>query len=154
MSNKRNTEWLITQSKLSFGDLIDYGTSVYSDAKTKIKFRCKKHDYSFEQTSNNHLYSKHPCKFCLQESRRAALSDSISTFKNKIQIIFGDQFDFENANYVNQRTPISLKCLQHNKVITKEPEKITESIVKKVGNSSYLKAYYYSFNYFPICQVH
>lgn len=122
MSNKRNTEWLITQSKLCFGDILDYSASVYSDAKTKIKFRCKKHDYSFEQTSNNHLYSKHPCKFCLQESRRAALSDSISTFKNKIQIIFGDQFDFENANYVNQRTPISLKCLQHNKVITKEPQ--------------------------------
>lgn len=122
MSNKRNTEWLITQSKLSFGDIIDYGASVYSDAKTKIKFRCKKHDYSFEQTSNNHLNSKHPCKFCLQESRRTALSDSISTFKNKIQSIFGNQFDFENVNYVNQRTPISLKCLKHNKVITREPQ--------------------------------
>ncbi len=122
MSNKLNTEWLIAKSKLSFGSIIDYNDSVYIDAKTKIKFRCKKHDYFFEQTSNNHLNSKHPCKFCLIESRRAALSDGIQTFRNKIQLIYGDLFDFENVNYVNQRTPVSLKCLKHNKVITKEPQ--------------------------------
>ena len=122
MSNKRNTEWLIAESKLCFGDDLDYGAAVYIDAKTKIKFLCKKHDYSFEQTSNNHLNSKHPCKFCLQESRRSAFSDSINKFKNKIQSIYGNLFDFENVNYVNQRTLVSLKCLKHNKVITKEPQ--------------------------------
>jgi hypothetical protein len=122
LSNKRNIEWLIAESKLYFGNNLDYSASAYRDAKTKIKFRCKKHDYSFEQTSNNHLTSKHPCKFCLQESRRAVFSDSINTFKNKIQSIYGDLFDFENVNYVNQRTPVSLKCIKHNKVITKDPQ--------------------------------
>lgn len=122
MSDKRNTKWIIEQSTLLFGDSFDYSATQYTNAKTKIKFLCKKHDYSFEQTSNNHLNSKHPCKFCLQEARRAELSDSIHTFKNKIQAIYGNQFDFDNANYVNQRTPISLKCLKHNKVITKEPQ--------------------------------
>lgn len=122
MSKKRNTKWIIEQSKLLFGDSFDYSASEYRDAKTKIKFRCKKHDYSFEQTSNNHLKSKHPCKFCLQEARRAEFSDSIHTFKNKIRAIYGDQFDFNNAKYVNQRTPISLKCVKHGKVITKEPQ--------------------------------
>ena len=122
MSEKRNTKWIIEQSKLLFGDSFDYQATEYRDAKTKINFRCKKHDYSFEQTSNNHLNSKHPCAFCLQESRREAFSDSIHIFKNKIQSIFGDQFDFKNANYVNQRIPIPLTCLKHNKVITKEPQ--------------------------------
>ena len=122
MSNKRNIEWLIAESKLCFGDGFDYSPSIYRDAKTKIKFRCKKHEYSFEQTANNHLNSKHPCKFCLQESRRLALSDGINTFKHKIQTIYGEVFDFENVNYINQRTPVSLKCLKHNKVITKEPQ--------------------------------
>lgn len=122
MSEKRNTKWIIEQSKLLFGDSFDYSATEYSDAKTKIKFRCKKHDYSFEQTSNNHLNSKHPCKFCLQESRRETLSDSINVFKNKIHALYGNQFDFENAKYINQRIPISLKCLKHNKVITREPQ--------------------------------
>ena len=122
MSEKRNTKWIIEQSKLLFGDSFDYHNTEYRDAKTKINFRCKKHDYSFEQTSNNHLNSKHPCKFCLQESRREAFSDDINIFKNKIQVIFGDQFDFKNANYINQRIPISLTCLKHNKVVTKEPQ--------------------------------
>lgn len=122
MSRKRNTKWIIEQSKLLFGDSFDYRDTEYRNAKTKIKFRCKKHDYSFEQTSNNHLNSKHPCKFCLQEARRAELSDGIHVFMKKIQAIYGNQFDFGNANYVNQRIPISLKCLKHNKVITKEPQ--------------------------------
>ena len=122
MSEKRNTKWIIEQSKLLFGDSFDYHATEYRDAKTKINFRCKKHDYSFEQTSNNHLNSKHPCKFCLQESRREAFSDGIDIFKNKIRAIFGDHFDFKNANYINQRIPISLTCLKHNKVITKEPQ--------------------------------
>ncbi len=122
MSGKRNTKWIIEQSKLLFGESFDYRDTEYKDAKTKVKFHCKKHDYSFEQTSNNHFNSKHPCKFCLQESRREAFSDSIHEFKNKIQAIYGNQFDFENANYINQRTPISLKCFKHNKIITKEPQ--------------------------------
>jgi len=122
LSEKRNTKWIIEQSKLLFGDSFDYHTTEYRDAKTKIKFRCKKHNYSFEQTSNNHLSSKHPCKICLQESRRYAFADDIHIFKSKIHSIFGDQFDFKNANYVNQRIPISLTCLKHNKVITKEPQ--------------------------------
>ena len=122
MSSKRNTEWLIDKSKLLFGDTLDYSDSEYRDAKTKIKFRCIKHEYSFEQTSNNHFNSKHPCKFCLKESLRQTFSDNIEIFKKKIQVLYGDQFDFENANYVNQRIPISLKCIKHNKVITKEPQ--------------------------------
>ena len=122
MSKKRNTKWIIEQSKLLFGDSFDFSVTEYRDAKTKIKFRCKKHDYSFEQTSNNHLKSKHPCKFCLQEARRTEFSDSIHTFKNKIRAIYGNQFDFNNVKYVNQRTPISLKCVKHSKVITKEPQ--------------------------------
>lgn len=122
MSEKRNTKWIIEQSKLLFGDSLDYRDTDYRDAKTKIKFLCKKHNYSFEQTSNNHLNSKHPCKFCLQEARRAELSDSIHMFKNKMLAIYGNLFDFGNPDYVNQRTPITLKCSKHGKVITKEPQ--------------------------------
>jgi hypothetical protein len=122
LSEKRNTKWIIEQSKLLFGDNFDYNATEYRDAKTKINFRCKKHDFLFEQTSNNHLNSKHPCKYCLQDSKRKAFSDDIHTFKKKIQAIYGDKFDFEFAKYVNQRIPISLKCLKHNKFITKEPQ--------------------------------
>jgi thiol-disulfide isomerase/thioredoxin len=39
-----------------------------------------------------------------------------------MEAIYGELFDFENAIYVNQRSPISLKCLRHNKIITKEPQ--------------------------------
>ena len=43
--------------------------------------------------------------------------------------------------------PIELKAeIDYDKVINKEPEKLTEETIKKIGNSSYLKAYYYSYN--------
>lgn len=122
MSRKRNTKWIIEQSKLLFGNSFDYQHTEYTDAKTKINFRCRKHNYLFGQTSNNHLNSKYPCKLCLQEFRRTAFSDSIDTFKNKIRAKYGEKYDFGNATYINQRTPISLKCLKHNKVFTKEPQ--------------------------------
>jgi hypothetical protein len=90
--------------------------------KPKSSFFAKNTTIHSNKLQITTLNSKHPCKFCLQESRRAAFSDSINTFKNKIQSIYGNLFDFENVNYVNQRTLVSLKCLKHNKVITKEPQ--------------------------------
>lgn len=122
MSNRHNTKWLIEKSKSLFGDLFDYENSSYLDAKTMIKFRCKKHNYSFEQTSNNHFNSKYPCKKCLLESKIETFTDGLEIFKQKIKLIHGDLFTFENALYVNQRTPICLTCSIHKKSIIKEPQ--------------------------------
>ena len=122
MSNRKNTNWIIEKSKLLFGDFFDYRKSKYIDAKTKITFRCKKHNYTFEQTSNNHFKSKYPCEKCLLEAKRETFSDGLEIFQQKINSIYGDVFSFENARYINQRIPISLTCIKHNNVIIKEPQ--------------------------------
>ncbi len=102
--------------------MLDYSECVYIDAKTKIQFRCKKHDNLFFQTSNNHFKSKQPCNLCLNESKRETFSDGLNIFKNKIKDLYGEKFDFDRALYINQRTPISLICKKHNKLIIKEPQ--------------------------------
>ena len=122
MSTRKDTEWLINKSKSLFGDILDYSESIYIDAKTKIQFRCKKHNYLFIQTSNNHFKSKQPCNLCLNESRRESFSDGLDVFKNKINDLYGEKFDFDKAIYINQRTPITLICKKHNKLIIKEPQ--------------------------------
>lgn len=128
MSEKRNTKWIIEQSKLLFGDSFDYNATEYRDAKTKIKFRCKKHDYSFEQTSNNHLNSKHPCKYCLHEHMSLINSEGLDSFKSKLDAKFGKIYSFEKAEYVNQRTKILLICKKHKKEFLKEPQLLLNGI--------------------------
>ncbi len=55
----------------------------------------------------------------------------------------------KTENNISGGMPIELKAeIDYDKVINKEPEKITEAMVKKIGNSSYLKAYYYSYSYY------
>lgn len=122
MSAKKDTAWLINKSKSIFSDLFDYSKTQYVDAKTQIEFKCKKHNYIFFQKSNNHFYSKHPCKFCLEEHKRASFSDGLELFKSKIFEKFGDSFSFEKAKYVNQRTKLCLTCKRHNIDVIKEPQ--------------------------------
>lgn len=129
MSEKRNTKWIIEQSKLLFGDNFDYSATEYRDAKTKIKFRCKKHDYSFEQTSNNHLNSKNPCKYCLHEYMSLNNSEGLESFISKVEAKFGKIYSFEKAEYVNHRTKILLVCKKHKIELFKEPQLILKGIV-------------------------
>ncbi len=128
MSKKRNIEWLIEQSKLLFGDGFDYSSAEYRDAKTKIKFRCKKHDYTFKQTSNNHLKSKNPCKFCLHEHMSLINCEGLDSFKSKVEAKFGKIYSFEKAEYVNQRTKILLICKKHKIELLKEPQLILNGV--------------------------
>ena len=129
MSEKRNTKWIIEQSKLLFGDSFDYSATEYRDAKTKIKFRCKKHDYSFEQTSNNHLNSKNSCKYCLHEYMSLNNSEGLDSFISKVEAKFGKIYSFEKAEYVNHRTKILLVCKKHKIELFKEPQLILKGIV-------------------------
>jgi len=124
LSEKRNTKWIIEQSKLLFDDSLDYRDTDYRDAKTKIKFRCKKHNYSFEQTSNNHLKSKNPCKYCLHEHMSLINSEGLDSFISKLEAKFGKIYSYEKADYVNQRTKILLICKKHKIELLKEPQLI------------------------------
>lgn len=119
---------MIEQSKLLFGDSFDYSSAEYRDAKTKIKFRCKKHDHIFEQTSNNHLKSKNPCKFCLHEHMSLINCEGLDSFISKVEAKFGKIYSFEKAKYVNQRTKILLICKKHKIELLKEPQLILNGI--------------------------
>lgn len=127
MSEKRNIEWLIEQSKLRFGDIFDYSLSNYKDAKTKITFICKKHNYSFIQKSNDHLKSKSPCKYCLQEHMSQTNSEGLISFKSKVESKFGKIYSFEKAKYINQHTKILLICKKHKIEFLKKPQLILNS---------------------------
>lgn len=125
MSKKNTTIWLISKSKEKFGiHLFDYSNSIYVNAKTKIEFRCTKHNYSFFQKSNNHLYSKFPCKYCMEEYKRELYADTLTDFKSKVLEKYGDLFSFELSKYVNQNTDIILVCKKHKTGVVNTPYQI------------------------------
>jgi len=124
LSKKITTEEFINKSKLRFGDLLDYSNSNYINAKTKVEFRCKKHNHIFYQVSNNHLYSKFPCEFCKNEYKRKLFADTLDTFKDRVQKKYGDLFSFDLAKYKNQNTEIVLICKIHNTKIINTPYQI------------------------------
>lgn len=121
MSIKKNTTWLINESKIIFNDLFDYTNSIYINAKTKIEFKCTKHNYIFFQLSNNHLYSKFPCKYCNIEYKRKIYADTLDDFKSKILLKYGEVYSFEFASYTNQNTEIILFCKTHKKKVINTP---------------------------------
>ena len=62
MGIKLTTEEFINRAKLVHGDKYDYSESVYVNARTNIKIKCKDHG-EFQQKPYNHL-GGNGCKWC------------------------------------------------------------------------------------------
>ena len=121
MSKKKDTAWFIQKAESIHGSAFSYENAVYKNAKVKIEITCKKHHFTFHQTSNNHFNSKFPCDQCRSDHMRTLNSDLIDGFKNKMAERFGDRFDYSETRYVNQNTKVQLKCKDCNTKISSTP---------------------------------
>ena len=122
MNVRKDTKWLINKSKSIFGDLFDYSETSYTNAKTKITFRCKKHNHKFYQTSNNHFYSKYPCKYCKKEYLSKLYALDTEEFKDRVKLIYGSKYDLQQVVYKNQKNSVKIRCKDHNYIFEKLPE--------------------------------
>jgi hypothetical protein len=81
----------------------------YKNNKTKIKIICPIHGI-FEQSVQNHLKGQ-GCPICAQAMKNKKKALTQEDFIKKSQLLFGiDTFDYSNVVYVNNKTPIVLKC--------------------------------------------
>jgi hypothetical protein len=62
-------EKFINKCKEKFGDAFDYSEINYVDSKTKVKIRCKIHDYYFQQAPSEHLRGKKCCVYCTGKTK-------------------------------------------------------------------------------------
>jgi hypothetical protein len=61
----KSLETFVAQAKEVWGEQFDYSATVYGGAKTKLSFRCIKHDRELWQTPNNHITgAQNPCPQC------------------------------------------------------------------------------------------
>ena len=105
--NKLNTNDFIEKSIKIHGDKYDYTMVNYISAYTKIKIICKKHGI-FEQIPCSHLFGKG----CIKCS--GLCKHTKEEFINKAVEIHGNEYIYDDINYINIHTKINIKCKKHD----------------------------------------
>ena len=67
--NKSNTEKFILDSNKVHNNKYNYSSVEYKNSKVKVKIKCKKCNFVFEQTPNNHISKKHGCPNCSKRKK-------------------------------------------------------------------------------------
>jgi hypothetical protein len=96
----------IKKCKIKHYNTYDYSLVDYVNNKTKIKIICEKHGV-FEQTPRSHLNGNgcSKCKFNFKMIKDDFINKSIKTH--------GSRYNYENVNYINSHTKVSIICKNH-----------------------------------------
>lgn len=94
----------------------------YRGASTEIEIGCPIHQQYFFQTPNNH-YNSIGCRECSQRFSRGKLN--LDIIRNRSEESFGvGALDFSEATYINNKTPIKVRCVMHDEWFHQQPEYI------------------------------
>ena len=99
-------EKFIKRAKAVHGNNYDYSLVEYTTYSKKVRIICRKHGV-FEQKPNNHI-TGYGCHFCGKEN-----PFTLKHFIDKANSIHGFRYDYSQSIYVNQLTPIKIKCKIH-----------------------------------------
>ena len=110
-TRKLTTEEFIMKAKEIHDNKYSYNLSNYINNKTKIKIICSIHGI-FEQAPHSHLLGL-GCKKCGIERRSKMATMSLKSFINKATKIHRNKYDYNLANYINNRTKIKIICPTH-----------------------------------------
>jgi hypothetical protein len=124
-------EEFIKKSIDKFGNLYDYSLVDYKSGKTKIKLICPKHGI-FEQTPQNHLKQKIPCKKCDSEKRII----DISEIKERLREIHNDYYDYSKLEYTGRKNKSIIVCPIHGEFKQQIHAHILGSGCKKCSQSN------------------
>lgn len=106
-------QFIIDASKIH-SSLYTYENSVILKKDEAIEIYCTKHKHIFSQRLHSHLQGRLACKDCIRELKENQMhkifkQKFIDFFINK----FGNHYDFSEVEYINNRTPVIVKCLKH-----------------------------------------
>lgn len=109
----------------NFEDFVSLANSLHGNSYTyeyfenfspnfRIRIFCKKHGY-FSSTVKNHLYDLERCPFCKRHTRK-----NTKFFVEEAKLIHGNYYDYSLVEYVNNRTPVKIRCRKHG-IFFKKP---------------------------------
>lgn len=110
--NQLNTEKFIQRAIDVHNDKYDYSDVKYNNFHTKVKIKCKKHNFIFLQTPGQHL-SGRGCKKCKFEKLLQISKYTTEQFIEKARAIHGNRYDYSKVNYTDTYTPIVIVCPIH-----------------------------------------
>jgi len=101
-------EKFINKCELKFNNKFDYSEIDYIDSKTKIKIRCKKHDYSFYQAPSEHLRGKNGCIHC-----NGKIKWSVESFIKKAKEVHSNAYNYDSITKVDTVNKLKINCPKH-----------------------------------------
>lgn len=109
-SNTHSTEEFIKKAREAHGDKYDYSKTVYIKGSLPVTIICPKHG-EFQQVARDHLKSE--CPVCGREKSDISRRRSLDEFIIKARKIHGNKYDYSKAEYITNRTPITIFCPKH-----------------------------------------
>ena len=108
---KLTTEEFIAKAKAVHGDRYDYSKVEYVNNCTPVVIVCPEHG-AFEQRPNNH-FNGNGCPKCARATQSARQAMSQDVWIERAQRIHNNKYDYSKVEYVNNHTPIRIKCPIH-----------------------------------------
>jgi len=106
----------IKNSKLKFGDLLDYSKVQYNGIHKNVTLSCSIHG-EFEQRPVVHLKSKCGCPKCGDDKNASFRTLTTDEFIAKAIVVHGDKYDYSKSVYDKSLLPITIICKEHGEFI-------------------------------------
>lgn len=104
-NNKTKPNVFLQKSHEIHGNRFDYSKTLYKSAREKVVITCREHG-DFEQEPRSHL-SGNGCPYC------SGLIRNKKRFLEKAWEVHGEKYTYENTDYKNSKSKITVTCLQH-----------------------------------------
>ena len=106
-------EQFIERAKEKHGYNFDYSRVEYKNSQTHVIIICNTCGYEFKQLPNSHLQGC-GCDKCAHKINHENQKLSESELIERAKIVHGDDYDYQNMNYINSQLPINIKCNRCN----------------------------------------
>lgn len=109
--SKYNTDIFIEKANQVHNNKYDYTDVKYINSITKVKIKCATHG-TFEQAPAEHIRGKgcSKCSFIKVAKKRTSTTDE---FINKARKIHGDTYEYDNVEYISNKTKVKITCKIH-----------------------------------------
>jgi predicted RNA-binding protein YlxR (DUF448 family) len=107
-----DTDMFITEANNIHNNKYDYSKVIYKNSNTDVCIICPKHG-EFWQKPAVHLTQKSECPKCANEKRHERFVSNSSEFINKANLVFYGKYLYNNVNYYNNSTKVSITCPIH-----------------------------------------
>lgn len=109
-SRKINLESFLSRAREIHGTTYDYSkVNLQNTLKKDVTIICKEHG-EFQQTPDKHLQGN-GCSKCTGKYQR-----NNEEYIRDAKLVHGDKFGYDRCNYINNRTPVTIKCPVHGYV--------------------------------------